>query len=63
MDTQTPNLNEVLFKLMEEPSKYSYHLDSNDWLKIYEVDKPEKLLYIQPSREFIYQFFQTIGVQ
>jgi len=64
MATQIPNktLAEVLFELIEEPDKYSYHLGSDNWLKIYEKDKPENLIYIDKVQDFIYSFFKEIGV-
>ena len=64
MATQTPNktLTEVLFLLIEDPDKYSYHLSSDNWLKIYEKDQPENLIYIDTGQDFIYDFFKEIGV-
>jgi len=66
MATQIPNktLAEVLFLLIENPEKYSYHLESGNksWLTIYEKDQPENLIYINRATEFIYEFFKEIGV-
>jgi len=60
---QIQKLNEALLQVIEDPSKYFYHLDDDDWVKIHERENPENIIYIDHWKTFIAALFESIKLK